>query len=381
MSEWTIHATAASGLEAVVKWECEALGFGPCRIEQGHVLFSGTAQDIMCANLWLGAADRVLVECGRFHVTTFSDLFDAVYALPWEDVLSVDAAFPVQARTVRSTLASPSDVQRLTKKAIVKALQRKFAQEHFSEEGARFPVEVTLRDDWAVVTLDTTGEGLFKRGYRQHKGGAPLKETLASALIDLSVWAPERDFADVFCGSGTLVIEAARKAKHIAPGIDRSFLFQDWPWMSSTTFREMRREAMGSIRPSVNARFLGSDIDPRMVEVAYRNAEEAGVADVVRFVHRDMRNVGLAESFGVLITNPPYGRRLSPEEGVTALMRDFAQRYFGLRTWSIYVFTAMREFERVAGRDATRRRKLFNGGEEATYYQFLGPNPKQFRGV
>lgn len=379
MSKWTIHATAASGLEAVVKRECEKLGLGPCRVEDGHVLFSGDATAIMRANLWLSVADRVLVECGRFEATSFDALFETVAAMPWADVLPANAAFPVQAKTVRSTLASPSDVQKITKKAIVRAMQRKYALEHFPEDGPRVPVDVTLRRDQAIVTVDTTGEGLFKRGYRQHKGGAPIKETLAAALIDLSVWTPERDFADVFCGSGTLVIEAARKAKHIAPGIDRTFLFQEWPWMDPTAFRDLRREAFGAIRTHVDGRFLGTDIDLRMVDIARKNAQDAGVDDVVRFVHRDMREVGLAESFGVLITNPPYGQRLAPEEGVATLMRDFARRFFALRTWSLYVITALRDFETLAGREATRRRKLFNGGEEATYYQFLGPDPRQFR--
>ena len=383
MTQWTIHATAAFGLEAVVKRQCEALGFGPCRIEEGHVLFSGDVEDVMRANLYLASADRVLLEVGRFRAESFDALFEATRALGWTDCLPCDARFPVRAKTVQSQLASPSDVQKLVKKAVVTALQRRDALEHFPEDGALFPIDVTIRHDECVVCLDTTGEGLFKRGYRREKGGAPLKETMAAALIDLSVWTPDRPFADVFCGSGTLVIEAARKARGIAPGLDRSFLFLHWPWIDAQRYRELRREALAAVKTDLEADMLGFDIDPAMVRIARHNAEEAGVSDMVRFVKRDMREVGFRENFGVLVTNPPYGKRLSPVEGVDELMRDFARQFLTLRTWSTYVLTAMPDFEKLtlheAGKEATRRRKLFNGGEETTYYQFLGPDPKLFR--
>ncbi|MBY0584601.1 class I SAM-dependent RNA methyltransferase [Murdochiella sp. Marseille-P8839] len=383
MKQWTIHATAAFGLEAVVKRQCEALGFGPCCIEEGHVLFPGDVEDVMRANLYLASADRVLLEVGRFRAESFDALFEATRALDWTSYLPCDARFPVRAKTVQSQLASPSDVQKLVKKAVVTALQRRDPLEHFPEDGALFPIDVTIRHDECVVCLDTTGEGLFKRGYRREKGGAPLKETMAAALIDLSVWTPDRPFADVFCGSGTLVIEAARKARGIAPGLDRSFLFLHWPWINAQRYRELRREALAAVKTDLEADMLGFDIDPAMVQIARHNADEAGVSDMVRFVKRDMRQVGFSENFGVLVTNPPYGKRLSPVEGVDALMRDFARRFLTLRTWSTYVLTAMPDFETLtlheAGREATRRRKLFNGGEETTYYQFLGPDPKLFR--
>lgn len=382
MTQWTIHATAAFGLEAAVKRQCEALGFSPCRIEEGHVLFAGDVEDVMRANLYLASADRVLLEVGRFRAESFDALFEATRALDWTSYLPCDARFPVRAKTVQSKLASPSDVQKLVKKAVVTALQRRDALEHFPEDGALFPIDVTIRHDECVVCLDTTGEGLFKRGYRREKGGAPLKETMAAALIDLSVWTPDRPFADVFCGSGTLVIEAARKARGIAPGLDRSFLFFHWPWVDAQQYRELRREALAAVKTDLEADMLGFDIDPAMVQIARHNAEEAGVSDMVRFVKRDMHQVGFSENFGVLVTNPPYGKRLSPVEGVDALMRDFARRFLTLRTWSTYVLTAMPDFETLtlheAGKEATRRRKLFNGGEETTYYQFLGPDPKLF---
>lgn len=379
----TIHATAAFGLEAVVKRQCEALGFGPCHIEEGHVLFPGTSEEVMRANLYLASADRVLLEVGRFSVTSFDALFEHTQALPWTTYLPRDAHFPVRARTIQSKLASPSDVQKLVKKAIVTALQRRDALAFFPEDGALFPIDVTIRHDECVICLDTTGEGLFKRGYRREKGGAPLKETMAAALIDLCVWTPDRPFADVFCGSGTLVIEAARKARGIAPGVDRSFLFLQWPWMDAGRYTELRREALAKVKTNREADMLGFDIDPKMVGIARRNAEEAGVSDMVHFITRDMREVGLNENFGVMVTNPPYGKRLSPEEGVQELMKDFAQRFLRLRTWSTYVLTSMPDFERIVqqetGKEVTRRRKLFNGGEETTYYQFLGPDPRRFR--
>ena len=383
MTQWTIHATAAFGLEAVVKRQCEALGLGPCRIEEGHVLFVGGIEEVMRANLYLASADRVLVEVGRFSAECFDALFEGTKALDWTMYLPRNARFPVRAKTVQSKLASPSDVQKIVKKAVVSALQRRDALEHFPEDGALFPIDVLLRHDECVICLDTTGEGLFKRGYRLEKGGAPLKETMAAALIDLSVWTIDRPFADVFCGSGTLVIEAARKARGIAPGLDRTFLFQQWPWMDAKQYTQLRREALAKVKTDLQAEMLGFDIDPAMVRIARHNAEEAGVSDMVRFVKRDMREVGLSENFGVIVTNPPYGKRLSPLEGVDVLMRDFARRFLTLRTWSAYVITAMPEFERMVreetGKEASRRRKLFNGGEEVTYYQFVGPDPKRFR--
>lgn len=375
---WTLQATAAFGLEAVVKREAEALGFGPCRIEEGHVLFSGDEETMMRANLYLSSADRVLLEIGRFPADTFEALFEGTKALPWPDFLPVDAAFPVRVRCVKSRLKSPSDGQKIVKKAIVSALEQRYHRHFFEENGARFPIDCVIRQNQAILSIDTTGEGLFKRGYREQKGGAPLKETLAAGLIDLSVWRPGRDMADVFCGSGTLLIEAARRARNIAPGIDREFLFQSWPWMKAEAFRALRRQALSEIRPDVEGRFLGADIDPRVVKIARANAEEAGVGDLVSFIVRDMREVHLPENFGVMITNPPYGKRLAPEEGVLPLMEAFASRFLSLRTWSVFVFTAMPDLEQIAQREATRRRKLFNGGVETTYYQFLGPNPDSF---
>lgn len=383
MTQWTIHATAAFGLEAVVRRQCEALGFGPCQVEAGHVLFPGSLTTMQKANLYLASADRVLLEVGRFPTESFEGLFDAVAAMDWAEILPENARFPVRARTVKSKLASPSDVQKIVKKAIVTSLQKRYAIGHFPEDGALFPIDVSIRHDECVVCLDTTGEGLFKRGYRREKGGAPLKETLAAALVDLSVWTPDRAFADVFCGSGTIVIEAARKARGIAPGLDRSFLFMDWPWADAEGYKKLRRQAMGQIRMDLKTEMLGFDIDPAMVRIAKRNAEEAGVADMVHFLCRDMREVGLQENFGVMISNPPYGKRLEPEEGVKELMESFATRFLNLRSWSVYLLTAMQEFESIAwqkaGKKATRRRKLFNGGEETTYYQFVGPDPKLFR--
>lgn len=383
MTQWTIHATAAFGLEAVVKRQCEALGLEPCRIEEGHVLFVGGTEEVMRANLYLASADRVLIEVGRFPAECFDALFEGTKALDWTMYLPRNARFPVRAKTVQSTLASPSDVQKIVKKAVVGALQRRDALEYFPEDGALFPIDVLLRHNECIICLDTTGEGLFKRGYRLEKGGAPLKETMAAALIDLSVWTIDRPFADVFCGSGTLVIEAARKARGIAPGLDRTFLFQQWPWMDAKQYTPLRREALAKVKTDLQAEMLGFDIDPAMVRIARHNAEEAGVSDMVRFVKRDMREVGLSENFGVMVTNPPYGKRLSPVEGVDVLMRDFARRFLTLRTWSAYVITAMPEFEKIVGeetgKEASRRRKLFNGGEEVTYYQFVGPDPKRFR--
>ncbi|MDY3051650.1 MAG: class I SAM-dependent RNA methyltransferase [Ndongobacter sp.] len=377
--KYRIAATAAFGLESVVKKECEELGFSSIHVDEGRIFFDGEAADVAKANLCLRSADRVLLEVGRFSAESFEELFDRTAALPWPSLLPEDAAFPVRGKSYRSTLASVPDVQRIVKKAIAAALQRKWDVDWLPETGAAYPVEVALRRNECVIFLDTTGEGLFKRGYRQKKGGAPLKETLASGLISLSVWHPSRPLVDPFCGSGTLLIEAALQARGMAPGLERSFLSMDWPIVGEEVYRQARRACLRGIRLEEKLLLTGFDKDPRMIEIARKNAEAAGVGEDIRFICKDMRAVDLQENFGVIITNPPYGKRLGEEEETRALMRAFGERFGRLRTWSFYVLTGLADFEDAFGRAADRRRKLFNGGIETTYYQYLGPNPQRFQ--
>lgn len=376
---YRLAATAAFGLEAIVKQECEALGFQKISVADGHVTFDGDERTLALANIALRSADRILLTLAEGEVDSFEALFQFIDRIDWVRLLSERAKFPVRAKSYRSTLASLSDIQRIVKKAIVKQLQREYNREWLPEDGETVPIDVSIRRDRVIVSLDTTGEGLFKRGYRAEKGGAPLKETLAHALVALSCWTPDRPLVDPFCGSGTILIEAALKARGVDPGTDRRFLAMDWPWIGEDCFRQVRRSRMKLTTFDQPLDIKGFDIDPKMIRIARQNAQKAGVGEDIRFYCVPMEALNLKENFGVLITNPPYGARLNEMAEVERLMRIFGQRFMGMRTWSHYILTAVRALDELVGRTADRRRKLFNGGMETTYYQYHGPNPNQFR--
>ncbi|MDY6146550.1 MAG: class I SAM-dependent RNA methyltransferase [Peptoniphilaceae bacterium] len=378
-NSWKIHAAAAFGLEASVKRECEKLGFQGIHVEEGHVIFEGGPHEVALANIALRTADRVLLELGRFPAKTFEELYENIKKLAWKDYLPREAAFPIRARSVRSVLKSETDLQKIGKKAIVDAMNGRKNGAWLPENGALYPVLLTLRHDECIACLDTTGEGLFKRGYREEKGSAPIKETLAAALVDLSVWNPSRTLADVFCGSGTILIEAARKARGMDPGLDRSFLSMKWDIIGEKVYAQVRRDRMQRISFDTPLELLGFDIDPKVISIARANAEAAGVGEDIHFMKRDMREVFFKENFGVMITNPPYGKRIGEIRETRALMQAFSERFFKLRTWSIYVISAFEDWETLVGNVADRRRKLYNGGIKATYYEYLGPNPERFK--
>lgn len=377
--KWVIHATAAFGLEAVVKKECEDLGFQEVRVEEGHVLFEGSAREIALANIALSVADRVEIELVRFESRDFESLFDRIYWIPWAELLPENARFPVSAHTVKSKLASPSDIQSIAKKAIVEKLKASYHREIFPEDGPLFPVEIRIRKDMVLVLLDSSGEGLFKRGYRKEKGMAPLKETLAAGLIKLSYWTPDRPLFDPFCGSGTILIEAARMGRRMDPGLDRTFLAMDWPWVGRDVFKAVRRERMGRIDLDRKLDLMGFDIDQDVIMKAVKNADLAEVKEDITFVPKDMREARLQENFGIIITNPPYGQRLEKDGGAEAVLKAYAESHGQLRTWSHFIISPSRDLEVWMGREADRRRKLYNGGLETTYYQFHGPDPALFR--
>lgn len=376
--KWVIAATAAFGLESTVRRECEKLGFEVLAVADGRIKFSGGPEEVADANLKLAVADRVMIETATFPAETFEELFDQTASIPWPKWIAPDGRIPVRARSIRSKLFSVPDIQAIVKKAIVRSMSGGGEDRMLPETGAVYAVEAVIRKDVVTISLDTTGEGLFKRGYRRQKGGAPLKETLAAGLVDLSYWKPERPLVDPFCGSGTILIEAALKARHIARGADRRFASDEWPIIGEEVYRARRREALKEARWDLPLNITGFDVDPKMIAIAKQNAEDAGVADDIHFYCKDMRSVDLQENFGVMITNPPYGQRLGEEKEVESLMRSFTERFLGMRTWSFYILTGLRGFEKIAGKEAERRRKLFNGGIETTYYQYPGPNPERF---
>ncbi len=374
---YQLIAPAAFGLEAVTARELHVLGFEDTRTEDGRVFFSGDESAVAKANLWLRTAARVQICLARFQAVTFEELFQGVKALPWGDWLPEDARFPVDGRSVKSTLFSISDCQAITKKAIVEKLKEKYHREYFEETGSLYRIEVALLKDTVTVTLDTTGAGLHKRGYRKIAGEAPLKETMAAALIDLTFWKPGRILVDPMCGTGTIPIEAALIAENRAPGLNRTFSAEEWQNFAPA-FAKAREEAADLIRPCKEITIFGRDIDAKAADVSQTCARLAGVQNAVRFERADMRKFTSDEKYGFILTNPPYGERLGQEEEVQEIYRDMGKVFRKLDTWSYYVITAHPEFEKLFGRKADKRRKLFNGRLPCQYYQYLGPKPPRF---
>ena len=368
-------ATATFGLEAVVSRELEALGYEPRTTRPGWLSFRGDASAIARCNLWLRVSDRVLIEMNAFPADDFGALFDETRATTWERLLPANASFPVRGRSVKSKLSSVPACQRIVKKAIVERLKEAHNVQTLPEDGPSFPVEVALLKDQVTLTLDTSGAGLHKRGYRPLSGQAPLKETLAAGLILLSFWDRERAFLDPFCGTGTLPIEAALIARHRAPGILREFASESWPSLPARVWADAREEARSLETPPAPLPIRGSDKDGDALALARSNASQAGVAEDIRFEQKPFDAIRSDDSYGCLITNPPYGDRLNGTSEARELYRSMPSVLRHFKTWSHYVLTASRELEALFGQKADRRRKLYNGGIECTYYQFIGPRP------
>jgi len=371
----TLIATATFGLEAVVSRELEALGYEPRTTRPGWLSFRGDATAIARANLWLRVSDRVLIEMNVFQADDFGVLFDETRATTWERFLPANASFPVRGRSVKSKLSSVPACQRIVKKAIVERLKEAHKVQTLPEDGPSFPVEVALLKDQATLTLDTSGAGLHKRGYRSLSGQAPLKETLAAGLILLSFWDRERPFLDPFCGTGTLPIEAALIARHRAPGMVREFVSESWSSLPARMWTDARDEARSLETPPSPRPILGSDKDANALALARSHASKAGVAEDIRFEHKPFDAIRPDDTYGCLVTNPPYGDRLGDAAEARELYRSMPAVLRRFKTWSHYILTSSRELETLFGQKADRRRKLYNGRIECTYYQFIGPRP------
>ncbi len=371
---YACSAAASFGLESVVRSEIEGLGIGGTRVEDRRVLFDATARDIVRCNVWLRSADRVLIQVGDFPAPDFDSLYQGIRALPWRDLLAPFPAVTVEARSARSRLTAVPSLQSVAKKAIVDAVRGPAAL--MPETGPRYDVQLSLQKDRATVSLDTTGRGLHKRGYRRHTGDAPLRENLAAALVLLSRWDSSRAFADPVCGSGTIAIEAALLAANIAPGIGRSFAAEEWPLFPASVWSEVRASARDArVRP-VNVRIDASDRDPAMVRAAMANAAAAGVADLIRFYTAPLESFSAAGEFGCLVCNPPYGERLGNMREAQELARAIGSLRSRLVTWSFFVLSALEDFPRCFGGPASRNRKLYNGNIRCWYYQYFGPLPR-----
>jgi 23S rRNA (guanine2445-N2)-methyltransferase / 23S rRNA (guanine2069-N7)-methyltransferase len=379
-SQLELIATAASGTEAVVRRELAALGYEARTTSPGRLMFAAYAIDICRANLWLRSGERVLIHMGSFPATDFGVLFDGTAALPWEQWLPANAEFPVSGRSHRSQLSSVPACQRIVKRAIVKRLQEAHRVEELPETGPRCAVEISLREDVATLTLDTTGVGLHKRGYRSLVAEAQLRETLAATLVQLSFWRPGRVLADPFCGTGTILIEAALLGRNIAPGLRRTFAAEDWPTLHSRLWAAAREEARDLARPALPERLLGYDIDAEPLSLARYHAEQAGVAGDIHWQERPFADLRAKAEYGCMITNPPYGERMGADDEIEQLYRSFPLVLRGLPTWSFYILSARLDLERLVGQDADRRRKLYNGPLECIYYQFHGPQPPRLVG-
>lgn len=377
MDKINLIATATFGLEAVVAHEVRKLGYEEVTVENAKVTFAADELAICRTNLWLRSADRVLVKMGSFKATSFEELFQQTKALPWERWLPENAKFPVNGKSVRSKLHSVPDCQAIVKKAIVEKMKQKYKKDWFSEDGPQYTVEVALLKDEATLTIDTSGAGLHKRGYRELSGDAPLKETLAAAMISLAHWFPDRVLMDPFCGTGTIPIEAALIGLNIAPGIERNFASEAWPSIPKKLWQRARIEALDMEKRDRKLRILGTDIDEKVLSKARHHAKLAGVEDQIHFQRVPLSEVRSRFGYGYVICNPPYGERIGEKKEVEKLYRDMGQVFAKMDTWSFYVLTAHPDFEQLYGRKADKRRKLYNGRLECQYYQFFGPRPSK----
>lgn len=371
-----IIVTTGMGFEAITKRELYDLGYDDFKVSDRKIELKGTLRDIAILNLNLRTAERVLMKIDSFEALSFEELFNKTFEIDWEEILPADANFIVQGRSYKSKLFSISDSQRITEKAIIKKLQRSYDIERFPKNGDRYKLEVSLLNDIATITLDTSGDGLHKRGYREASYKAPISETLAAAMVLLSFWNKDRMLCDPFCGSGTIPIEAAMIAKNIAPGLLRKFDSEKFIFMDEKYYKEERKRCYANIDYNVDLEIYASDISAQAISIAKNNAEILGLEDDIKFFEKDIRELDLPDNYGVIITNPPYGIRIGAEEA-PELIKELGTLCRTIPTWSVYAITADEEFEKQFGKKSDRNRKLYNGGLKTYYYQYYGPNPKK----
>ena len=377
MRKFELIAPCHFGMEAVLKNEIIDLGYDITEVADGRVTFWGDEEALCRANIFLRTAERILIKVGRFRAETYEELFQGTKALPWEDYIPRDGKFWVaKAASVKSKLFSPSDIQRIMKKAMVENLKEVYGISTFPENGESFPVRVFLMKDEVTVGLDSTGDSLHKRGYRKLTAKAPIAENLAAALIMLTPWKSDRILVDPFCGSGTFPIEAAMMAANMAPGMNRSFTAENWGHIiKKRNWYDALDEAGEMVDLSVQPDIQGYDLDDRMVAIARENAKLAGVEKLIHFQRRDVKDLSHPKKYGFIITNPPYGERLEDKADIPALYKVIGERYRALDSWSLYMITSYEDAEKDIGRKADKNRKIYNGMMKTYYYQFMGPKP------
>lgn len=372
-----LYAPCHFGLEAVLKKEVLDIGYDITKVEDGRVYFEGDDEAVARANMWLRTAERVLINIAQFKAISFSELFDRVADIPWEEYIPADGKFWVsKATSVKSKLFSPSDIQSIVKKAIVERLKRIYKKDWFEETGADYPLRVSINKDIVTIGLDTTGVSLHKRGYRTMTAKAPITETLAAALIMLTPWKKGRILVDPFCGSGTFVIEAAMIAANIAPGLRRGFLSGKWSnLIPKKVWDNTYEEAKEMVYIDTDTDIQGYDIDRNIVEAARSNAARAGVTDMLHLQCRDVSNLSHPKKYGFIITNPPYGERLEEKENLPAIYKALGERYANLDSWSLYLITSYNYACKYIGKEPDKNRKIYNGMLQTRFYQYMGPRP------
>ena len=377
MKQIELTAPCHFGLESVLKKEIIDLGYEISQVEDGRVSFYGDEEAIARANIFLRTAQRILWKVAEFEAVTFDELFEKTKAVPWEDYIPKDGRFWVtKANSVKSALFSPSDIQSIIKKAIVERLKQTYQVSWFEESGRQYPLRVFLMKDRVTIALDTTGDSLHKRGYRQLTSKAPITETLAAALIMLTPWHPDRILVDPFCGSGTFPIEAAMIAANIAPGMNRSFLAEDWTnLIKRKHWYDASDEANDQVKTDVEVDIQGYDIDGAIVRAARENAREAGVDHLIHFQQRAVKDLSHPKKYGFILTNPPYGEQIEEKKNLPALYTEIGEAYQRLDSWSMYMITAYEDAQKYIGRKADKNRKIYNGMLKTYFYQFMGPRP------
>ncbi|GFR34667.1 THUMP domain-containing class I SAM-dependent RNA methyltransferase [Thermobrachium celere] len=371
---YDIVITTAFGIESVTASELKTLGYSDYKVENGKITLKGNDEDVAKLNMYLRTADRVYIKLNEFRAETFEDLFQGTLSINFPDFLPKNAKMHVIGKSVKSKLFSVSDCQAIVKKAVVEAMKRKYKTDWFSEDGPTYKIEVALLKDIATISLDTSGIGLHKRGYRTMAGEAPLKETLAAAMVLLSKWTPDRQLIDPFCGSGTILIEAALIGKNIAPGLNRSFDAENWAHIDKKIWNQIREKAKSEVN-DLEFKLLGQDIDGKVLKVARENIKRAGVENLVFVQKLPMEELSSKKKYGCIICNPPYGERIGEIRQVEKLYKRMGEVFSKLDTWSYFILTNHLDFEKLFGKKADKNRKLYNGKLLCYLYQYFGPLP------
>ena len=368
--EYNLIATTTFGLEGITAKELKALGYENLKTENGKVFFEGDEMDIAIANIHLRTADRILINMGEFNALSFEELFQGTKKIKWNEIIPVDGIMHVNGKSVKSQLHSVPDCQSIVKKAIVDSMSEAYGIKHFEESGPLYKIEVSILKDKVTLTIDTSGPGLHKRGYREEAGIAPLKETLAAAMVLISRWKEEFVLVDPFCGSGTILIEAAMIMQNIAPGLCRSFVCETWPIIDADIFEQVREGAERGIKDK-DIKLLGYDLDGGILRVARSNAQKAGVAKYIEFHKLDFNEFSNSSKYGFIISNPPYGERLGEKREVEMLYKKFGEYKKNHPHWDYNMITSFEGFENPFGRKSSKNRKLYNGKLRAYYYQYF----------